>query len=121
VIGPVNISLLSRWKRRIWLLWTVPLLSGFTVLAVFGYMLLSEGWSRHLRIETITVLDESTLRAATVGWTAFYSPVTPGDGLHFSYDTEVTLQGDAGEMEDIYYGRGHRGGSSSRTCFLHLT
>ena len=72
VIGPVNLSLLSRWKRRLWLLWTVPAIAGITVAAVFGYMLVAEGWSRHIRTDIITVKDETTGRATTIGWTAFY-------------------------------------------------
>src|SRR5205807_2362189 len=31
----------------------------------------------------------------------FYSPLTPGDGLHFGPETELTFQGG----EDIYYGK----------------
>jgi hypothetical protein len=91
-IGPINFTILARKKRRIWLLWTTPVLSLFTCLAVFGYMLISEGWEGHLRIETLTLLDESSHRATTIGWTAVYSPLTPSDGLHFSYDTEVVTQ-----------------------------
>src|SRR5262249_22076700 len=88
-IGPVNLWLLGRKDRRIWMLWTVPVLSLLTCLAVFGYMLISEGWHGHLRTEAVTLLDETTHRATSFGWTAFYAPLTPGDGLHFSSDTEV--------------------------------
>jgi hypothetical protein len=91
-IGPANFILLSRLKRRIWLLWTTPVVSFVTCLAVFGYMLISEGWQGHLRTETLTLLDEGSHRATTFGWTGVYSPLTPGDGLHFSYQTEVVSQ-----------------------------
>jgi hypothetical protein len=91
-IGPINFLVLARKKRRIWMLWTTPAISLLTCLAVFGYMLLSEGWQGHLRTETLTLLDERTHRATTIGWTAVYSPLTPGDGLHFSYDAEVAPQ-----------------------------
>jgi hypothetical protein len=101
VIGPVNFTLLARKRRRMWLLWTVPTISLVTILAVFGYMLLLEGWSGHLRTEALTILDETSHRAATIGWMAFYTPVTPGDGLHFDYDTEVTPQ----IGSDMYRGR----------------
>jgi len=40
----------------------------------------------------MTILDENARRATTIGLTAFYAPLTPGDGLRFSYDTEVTPQ-----------------------------
>jgi hypothetical protein len=91
-IGPVNLWLLGRKRRRIWMLWTVPAISFVTCLAVFGYMLLAEGWQGHLRTEGVTLLDEGAHRATSLGWTGFYCPMAPGDGLHFSPDTEVMWQ-----------------------------
>lgn len=105
-IGPINLLVLTRLKRRLWLLWTTPAISLFTCLAVFGYMLISEGWQGQLRSETLTLLDETTHRATTIGWTGVYSPLTPGDGLHFSYETEVVPQ---------RYFEGRRGGARSCT------
>jgi hypothetical protein len=92
-IGPGNLWLLSRWKRRIWLLWTVPVISLFTCATVFGYMIFAEGWQGRSRVVAFTLLDESEQRATTLGRTASYSPLTPSDGLRFSQDTEVTVQG----------------------------
>ncbi len=92
-IGPGNLWLLARWKRRIWLLWTAPALSLLTCTLVFGYMILAEGWQGRTRLTGFTLLDETEQRATTLGRCAAYSPLTPGDGLHFSQDTEVTLQG----------------------------
>ena len=89
-IGPVNLIVLSRKKRRIWMLWTTPVISAFTCLAVFAYATFAEGWSRHARTEGLTILDERDHRATTIGWTAFYSGLTPSDGLHFGYETELT-------------------------------
>jgi hypothetical protein len=92
LIGPVNINLLKRKKRRLWLLWTVPVFSLLTCAAVFGFMMLSEGLTGQVRAQGVTVLDEVSQRAASVSWLGVYSPITPGDGLHFGYDTEVTPQ-----------------------------
>lgn len=91
-IGPVNLMVLSRKKRGIWMLWTVPAISLMTCLAVFVYATFAEGWERHARIEGLTLLNEKTHRATTIGWAAFYSALTPSDGLHFSYETELTPQ-----------------------------
>ncbi|MHB1421730.1 MAG: hypothetical protein ACYC3I_00760 [Gemmataceae bacterium] len=91
-IGPANLLLLSHLKRRLWMLWTTPVFSICTCAAVFGYMLIAEGWQGQMRTETLTLLDESTHRATTIGWTGFYSPLTPSGGLHFSYQTEVITQ-----------------------------
>lgn len=95
-IGPVNLILLSRAKRRIWMLVTVPAISLVTALAVCGYALVREGTDRWTRVRVVTVLDEEAHRAASVGWIAFYSPLTPSGGLHFSADTELTLEATAG-------------------------
>ena len=92
-IGPVNLIVLSRKKRRLWMLWTIPVISLLTCVAVFAYATFAEGWNRHGRTEGLTILDERIHRATTIGWTAFYASLTPGDGLHFGYETELTPQG----------------------------
>ncbi len=91
-IGPINFLVLTRTNRRIWMLWTTPAISLATCVAVFGFMIVSEGWEGRLRIETFTILDEASHHATTVGWTGVYTPLTPADGLHFSRDTEVIPQ-----------------------------
>src|SRR5262245_15820016 len=92
VIGPVNLIWLARRRKKIWMLWTVPMVSLITCLAVTAFALLSEGVSAISRIEALTILDEMSHRATTLGWTAYYSPFTPSEGLHFSYDTELMPQ-----------------------------
>jgi hypothetical protein len=90
LIGPVNIYVLTRARRRIWLLWTVPGFSFLTCAGVAGFMLLSEGWQGQARIEGMTILDEAGQRASSVAWLGLYTPLPPGDGLHFHPDTELT-------------------------------
>jgi hypothetical protein len=90
VIGPLNLWLLSRWRKRLWLLWTVPAISLLTCLTVAGYAIFSEGIQGYERVEGFTLLDETTHRATTLGLVGFYSPLTPADGLHFSFATELT-------------------------------
>jgi hypothetical protein len=100
VIGPVNIILLNRRKRRTWMLWTIPAISFATTLLVFAYSLLSEGITPDTRIAGLTVIDQASHRATTIGATAFYCPLTPGDGLHFDFETEAT------PLVSIGYGSG---------------
>lgn len=92
LIGPVNLLVLSKKKKRMWLLWTVPAISLLTCIAVSAFSLFSEGWSGRARYWSFTILDERTHRAMTIGFNAFYAPVTPGDGLRYSVETEVTPQ-----------------------------
>ena len=89
LIGPINFYWLTQTRRRIWLLWTVPVFSLITCAILFGYMLVSEGWRGHYRAASVTVLDEAT-QHSTVGWLGYYTPTTPSSSLHFSDDTEFT-------------------------------
>jgi hypothetical protein len=100
-IGPVNLLLLGRMNKRMVLWWNVPAVSVATCLVIFLYATFSEGWSGRARIASLTLLDETAHRATTVGYMSFYSPLTPGDGLRLSGQTEITPL-----CEDSYrYGR----------------
>jgi hypothetical protein len=90
-IGPANLWLLSRYKRRIWLWWNVPAISLLTCLAVFGYSLASEGWTGHGKTASLTLLDERCHRATTIGYLSYYCPLTPSVGPRFGVDSDVTL------------------------------
>ena len=90
IIGPVNMIYLTRIKRRTWMLWTIPAISFATTLLVFAYSLLREGITPDTRITGLTVLDQSSHQAATIGGEAFYCPLTPSGGLHFDVSTEAT-------------------------------
>jgi hypothetical protein len=89
-IGPVNVWLLSKYRKRIWLWWNVPAISLLTCLAVFCYAMLSEGWTSRGKTASFTFLDERCHRATTIGYVSLYCPLTPG-GLHFSADTDLAL------------------------------
>jgi len=89
-IGPVNVWLLSKHRKRIWLWWNVPAISLLTCLAVFLYAMFSEGWTSRGRIASLTLLDERCHRATTIGYVSLYCPLTPG-GVHFGADSDVAL------------------------------
>ena len=90
VIGPVNMIYLSRRNRRTWMLWTIPAISFVTTLLVFAYSLVREGITPDTRIAGVTLLDQTSHCAATIGGEAFYCPLTPSGGLKFDYETEAT-------------------------------
>jgi hypothetical protein len=114
VIGPVNLYMLSKHDRRLWMIWTVPIISLLFCGVVFAYNLVAEGWQSHGRTQGITILDQPARRATTIGWTAFYAPLTPGDGLHFSLDTEVTPQ------VRLAYGTGGEGRAVNQDVDQHM-
>lgn len=113
-IGPLNFSLLNRAKKRIWALWTIPAISLVTCIAVFLFMLIVEGWQGHLRTMTLTVLDQNSKRASTVGWTSFYAPMVPGDGLRFSTHSEVVLQ----QSGHSYRSSRRRYSRGNKACYI---
>jgi hypothetical protein len=116
VIGPLNLYLLNRIKRKLWFFWTVPLMSFITCVAVFGYTTLREGWNGRSRVEGVTILDENSRRASTIGWSAFYTPLMSG-GLHFSPDTEVSSL----NVDDTPMGHGYRSRGSGNALTIDWT
>jgi hypothetical protein len=88
-MGPLNLYLLSRCRRQMWLWWNVPTVSIVTCLCIFAYSLASEGLTPRLRRTMLTILDENTHRATTIGFLSVYSPFTLSGGLRFGYHTEV--------------------------------
>lgn len=93
LIGPVNIFILSRKKRKIWLLWTVPAGALLFTLILLIYALTSETWGGHTRSCTLTVLDENTQRAISIGRLAYFYPIPPSGGLRFSPNSEIGTYG----------------------------
>jgi hypothetical protein len=89
-IGPVNLIVLSKMNRRTWLLWTIPAISFCACVSVFAYSFLREGVTPDTRISGLTVLDQANRRGASIGFSAYYCPLTPSQGLFFSSDTEAT-------------------------------
>ncbi len=92
-IGPVNLLVLHKLKKRIWMLWTVPLIAILTSLVVFSYALYTEGFHSNSRIRSITILNQKLDTATTIGLDGFYCPLTPSGGLRYDIQTELTPLG----------------------------
>jgi hypothetical protein len=118
VIGPVNLFVLKRMRRKILLLVTAPALSGLAAASLFVYALVAEGLEGHARVSAVTLLDERQHRATTLGWSAFYSPLTPGGGLRYSPETEVTPQYGS---DGYYYQNGGHGVALDWSDDQHLS
>ncbi|MDR3197011.1 MAG: hypothetical protein LBU34_03990 [Planctomycetaceae bacterium] len=89
LIAPVNIYILSLVKRRIWLLWTVPLTSLVASVLVLGVSFFQEGFLRQSSSATYTIFDQQREEAVTFGFVGFYSTLTPR-GIVFAPETEAT-------------------------------
>ena len=87
--GPVSLIILHRKQKRLWFLWTLPALSFSISALVFVVSWFSEGITPRLRIDGITILDQTAQEATTIGGVGLYAPVAPGS-LNFSGNTEAT-------------------------------
>lgn len=116
LIGPVNVLLLAKFKRRMWLLWTVPLGSAVFSVGVIAFALLSEGIAPKARTQAVTFLDQTTHEAVTIGMRGYYAPLTPGDGLRFPTSTRVVPQ-----LEPDSWNQAGRGRSVDWTTDQHLS
>ncbi|MCP3958435.1 MAG: hypothetical protein GY719_11330 [bacterium] len=105
LIGPLNLAILTRRNKRIWLLLTVPAASLLTCAAVVLWVFAGEGLVRCRRVETLTFLDEHAHRATTIGWAGYYATLTPAAGLRFDLGTEIT---------PVVSLASHRGGDANR-------
>lgn len=117
-IGPINIVALWMMKKPMLLLWTVPAIALVFSAAVMIYALISEGITPHARTTAVTLLDQRSRHAVSVGVHGYYAPLTPGNGLWFDADTSITPQVEAG----YYYGSGSgQVRSIDQTHGQHLT
>ncbi len=90
LIGPANLYLLKRLKRREWVYWTTPAVSILACGAFVLYASVAFGWRQQTRVVSLTHLDQISGRAATIGWTAYYSPLKNVAELRFDENTELT-------------------------------
>jgi hypothetical protein len=90
LFGPVLLSVLAKYNRRIWLLWLAPSISLVSCVVITAYALLSEGITPSVRMEGITLLNEQNRTAVTLGMLGLYCPLTPAGGLHFNTQTELS-------------------------------
>ena len=87
--GPVNIWVLAKKERRLWIFWTLPLLAIVTAVILVGSVILGEGWLRVQKSSSLTLLDERIGEAVTLGWTGIYSTLAPDGEIRFDSGSEV--------------------------------
>lgn len=89
VAGPVAVWLAAKYNRRMWLLWAVPAFGLIFSAVIFASILLVEGVTPTQRRQAITLLDQTTRQAVTIGAVGVYAPAALRDGLSFDYGTEI--------------------------------
>jgi hypothetical protein len=87
--GPLNLWLLAKKKKRLWIFWTLPALAIVTALILVGALIANEGWVRIHKTVSLTLLDERNGEAATLGWTGVYATLSPEPDVRFDSATEV--------------------------------
>ncbi|GAB4271935.1 MAG: hypothetical protein Kow0029_10100 [Candidatus Rifleibacteriota bacterium] len=89
IIGPVNVYVLHKMGKKIWVFWTVPVASVICCLIIFGYYILFESSTLLVKKRALTFLDEANNRAVTLGNLSVFSSSSRPEGFHFSFDTDV--------------------------------
>jgi hypothetical protein len=90
LIGPVNFMWLRKKHRLILLVFTAPLISVVFILLLSGYAIFGEGLGITGRVQSFTLLDQKTNRAATRATISLYAAgMAPGKGLQFSRDAAI--------------------------------
>lgn len=87
--GPLNLWVLAKKQRRLWIFWTLPVLGLLTAVVVIGAVIGNEGWVRIHKSLTLTLLDERIGEASTLGWTGMYATLPPDGEVRFESATEV--------------------------------
>ncbi len=95
VIGPVNLIVLARVRRRALLFLTTPVLGIGFAGTIFAVGLLHDGVSARVVSRSLTVLDHTQNRATTIAHWGVYAPLPPAGGISIAPDTEVTPIGQA--------------------------
>lgn len=88
-IGPLNLWFLIKIDRRVWLFFTVPVLSAAATLVLVAAALISEGITPTKRSEAFVVLDHQRDEVLTWATSAVYLPIANRAGLIFSGRNEV--------------------------------
>jgi hypothetical protein len=88
-IGPANYYLLRRFGRLHLLIVSAPVFAVLVTLGLFGYALVSDGFSIRVRARTFTRIDQTRGEAATWSRLSYYAGLAPSDGLRFPKDVAV--------------------------------
>ncbi len=104
IIGPVNIFILARKKKKILILFTVPVISISFAFIIVLYSFISEGLSGKSASRSLTVLDEISHRATTYGVVGYYMPIAPWGGMKFDNNSYLRICKDYSYRETASYG-----------------
>lgn len=89
LIGPVNVYVLHKLGRKIWVFWTVPVASTICCFFIFSYYWIFESSTLLVKKQALTLIDERNNHAVTLANLAVYSAASRPEGMKFSYDTEI--------------------------------
>lgn len=97
LIGPVNFYLVSRRKRPVLLLFTIPAISAAVTVLLLVYGILYQGLDVKTASWSTTVLDQRAHTASTIERRQLYAGLSPADGLRPTTGTVVQqLDGSGG-------------------------
>jgi hypothetical protein len=86
----VNYFWVRRKRRQSLLVLTTPFIAGVFIILLLGYAFFVEGFGIACRVQSFTLLDQKTNRAATRATVSMYAlGMAPGKGLRFPRDVAI--------------------------------
>lgn len=101
LIGPVNLIVLARMKRRVLLFVTTPALGLLFAVGVLVAGVLRDGFAPYVRTAAFTFLDQNTRTAVSTAHVGILAPLTPGDGVRYDLKSLVMLGAEYGQNTRI--------------------
>lgn len=89
LLGPINIYILFRRNKRMWLYATVPAFSVLASLGIFAFSYFYYGSENHVQRYALVFLDQTQKRANILGYDALLPMTSYSKGLSFPLNAEV--------------------------------
>lgn len=89
IIGPLNYWFLRKRNKISQMIWTTPVIALGTSLLLFGWSSMANGTGSHVRMRSLSVLDQRNQTMVSHNRLAIFSGTTPRDGLRFEPNSAI--------------------------------
>ncbi len=106
LVSPVVLRYCLRLGRPVWMLLVFPAMAIVATTSLFSFAVLRDGFRTHLRVRSLTILDQDSDRGVAISRQIMFSGSAPRSGIQFNDDSEVWQI----ESQEDYRVRNYNGG-----------
>ncbi|PCJ57301.1 MAG: hypothetical protein COA79_16485 [Planctomycetota bacterium] len=81
IIGPINLFILHRIKRKVWAVFTIPFISFSFVFVMVLFAIFSEGFTGNYQSHSFIIINSENRQAIDISETRLYSPMASSNGI----------------------------------------